>query len=123
MKTTVSVLVSAVMLASGCALSLGGGKVRWSGEILARGFVLTIDDPLRVETLQFSNGGYVGATLGTKNLVTFPLLQWRLDGDWLVIFDEKHAKIEELKLTTIRAHSLTAVRRSGEVVKFKISKA
>jgi hypothetical protein len=105
---------------------------RWNEEMFLPGFILKLDHPTRTQSFLFAEGDLVRTVFGTKGVLREdgtisagfrPMrLRWRLEEEWLVFFDEQNRRVEELRLVREGWLSLTAERRSGEVLRFRITK-
>jgi hypothetical protein len=106
---------------------------RWKEELVAPGAIWKLDDAKRTQSFLFDEGALVRTVFGTKGVMhedgsitaAFrPMrLRWRLENEWLVFVDEQNRRIEELKFVRDGLLWLSAARRSGEIVKFRITKA
>ena len=87
----------------------------WTREDVA-GHTLTLLDPNRVESFQFSDGGIATANIGKGNMD--PDYHWRIVKGDLQIFDRK-ALYEDLTLVTINGGYLLATRKDGKLAKYR----
>lgn len=87
----------------------------WTREDVA-GHTLTLLDPNRVESFQFSDGGIATANIGKGNMD--PDYRWRIVKGDLQIFDRK-ALYEDLTLVTINGGYLLATRKDGKLAKYR----
>jgi hypothetical protein len=82
---------------------------------------LTIDlvDPVKWETLYFRPHGSVAVTWGTKQSFTAPLLDWKLVGRTVRIYDD--GKVVE-ELTPVRRDGpyLLLRKRNGTIGRFRV---
>ena len=87
----------------------------WAREDVA-GHTLTLLDPNRVGSFQFSDGGVATANIGKGNMD--PDYRWRIVKGDLQIFDHK-ALYEDLTLVTINGGYLLATRKDGKLAKYR----
>ncbi len=82
---------------------------------------LTIDlvDPVKCETLYFRPHGSVAVTYGTKHSFTAPLLNWKLVGQTVRIYDEDKI-VEELTPVRCDGGYLLLRKRDGSIGRFRV---
>jgi len=82
---------------------------------------LTIDlvDPAKWETLYFRPHGRVAVTWGTKHSFTAPLLDWKLVGRTIRIYDDDKL-VEELTPVRRDGAYLLLRKRDGTIGRFRV---
>jgi hypothetical protein len=82
---------------------------------------LTIDlvDPVKWETLYFRPHGTVAVTWGTKHSFTAPLLDWKLAGRTVRIYDDDKV-VEELTPVRRDGPYLLLRKRDGTIGRFRV---
>ena len=111
-------LFAIASLALGCATEPRRTDVDgWTKQKVV-GLSMDLIDPDRVEQYRFARGGYVSTTVGTRELLSGPLAEWRVRAGILQILDSGKVT-DELTLLHIDGRVMTVRRRSGETDRFR----
>jgi hypothetical protein len=92
--------------------------IAWTRESVV-GLTIELVDPTTIEQLNFGKEGFVAVSVGTKGgPIIGPLLRWSIVAGRLQIGEGERA--EQLTLVKRTSSRITAKRRSGMVVEYKI---
>lgn len=123
MRSIILPLAFAFFLA-GCSRAQEGQPTDWSA-LRLQGKTLDLIDDSKIETYRFTEQGLVAATFGTRGgSVTAPLFYWRVEGQALVISESPGQQgVEELVTPRIQGDVVSAKRKSGAGVRYRLAKS
>ncbi len=120
MKTAIVFLLLALFVA-GCASRPQQKYTHWEPDLLA-GLRLKTSDPLIAGFLNFERSTARVSTgwpkWGDGQIMGWRTLTWQIDGEWLVLLNERGGLERELRVVSVGHFFLIAQTRDGKNIRF-----